>query len=159
MTPIVIRASRKRQILVLLAWLVALGISIVALALRGPSYLALIMAIVSGVALAECAERSWKGGKQLVIDDKGIWSSTWPIGVLRWKEIKRVFARPEADKTYLCFVVCDRDELRLRLGSLGRLLNDANRATGFGDIMLPATKLGLPAEEIAELANKKIAEA
>ncbi len=158
MEPIIIRASRWRQITPLL---ICSGVLIV-----GPSYaintdsmllLIPLIAIFGGLA-AYYIEQLWKNPKRLVIDEEGIWHAGWMINKVRWHELQSSFMKTSGSKEYLCFNATNREALRLRMNALGRTINDASRASGFGDFSLNTTGYGFSPREVVDSANKKIAE-
>ena len=158
MKPVVIRVSRWRSGIGLCGCLAILAICSFTVAQRGENTLTIVVIVVSAATAAAFTGALQEDTKRMVIDEDGVWNSAWRIGVVRWKELNRVFVRSVGGEDYICFSVLDRDELRRRLGLAGRVVNDANRATGFGDLNLNATRFGLSVQEVVEFASKKIAE-
>ena len=113
---------------------------------------------IFGSLAAYFIEQLWESPKRLVIDEKGIWHAGWMIKQVRWEELRGAFVKSADNKEYLCFTAIDREELRLRMSALGRTINDASRATGFGDLSLNTAGYGFSSQEVVEFAQKRISE-
>ena len=90
------------------------------------------------------------------LNEEGICDPLWKIGMLKWSDVKEVFAKSDRRRDFVCIVVRDRIALGSRLGFLRRIFNAATRATGYGDLTIDATRAGIRAEDVVEFASVRI---
>ncbi len=158
MNPIIIRASRRRQITPLLICLGVLIVGLPSAIKNNATILQIVLIIIFGGGALYFIRQLWKAPKQLIIDDEGIWHAGWMINQVRWNELRAAYVKSAGPKEYLCFTANDREELRQRMSALGRTINDASRAADLGDFSLNTTDYSFSSQEVVEFANKKIAE-
>lgn len=111
MGPVIIRASRWRQITPLLVCVAVLIVSPLYVIERDSLLLHLAIIAVFGGGVMYFLSQLWEAPNRLVIDDDGVWYSGWNIGIVRWEELKEVFVRSENGKDFICFSVSHHEEL------------------------------------------------
>ena len=156
---IIVRKSRWRLIIHITGTLTVL--TLVAASSRNlfADGVAFTIMAVATMVLASFVSLACEDPRRLVIDESGVQNRDWRIGILRWVEIKDVFVKSKDSGYFICFLVVDRADLLARLGSWAARLESAKRLSGYGDLSLNTTRLGISAEEVLGYCSAKIAKA
>ncbi len=94
---------------------------------------------------------------RLLVDQDGIYDSSWEIGTLRWAEVDRIFIRDSSGEELVCLVATDQSALHSRMHPVTRKCSAVLRTAGFGDLFVNATRLGIRADDILALAPSRAA--
>lgn len=93
----------------------------------------------------------------LVVSAEGIHAPHWGVAVVFWDEFEDVFVKSDSDGDYLCLSLRQPEKYRARSGRLAKIANTANRETGFGDLTIKSSTVGLEANELLQLVRRQIA--
>lgn len=95
----------------------------------------------------------------LAITAEGIQALGWGDEEILWEDIAEVFvvSTPQAD--HLCLILGDSSAYRARKGRLAQLMMSATRESGFGDLAIIPSKLGLNASDLLQLIRQQLAAA
>jgi hypothetical protein len=122
------------------------------------SWFAWVTLIVFFVWASGSAGMLARGRVQLIIDRDGIHDLRRDIGILRWADMKGIFARRIGNRELLCFSFRDPASFSRRLPAFDRKLSEVLPAQDLGDFRTDVTRLGIDIEEVVEFASKRIAE-
>lgn len=92
----------------------------------------------------------------LVVSAEGIHAPHWGVAVVFWDELEDVFVESDSDGDYLCLSLRQPEKYRARSGRLAKIANTANRETGFGDLTIKPSTVGLDANDLLQLVRRQI---
>jgi hypothetical protein len=94
----------------------------------------------------------------LTVSSEGIHAPHWDVEVIFWDELEDVFVKSSSDGDYLCLSLRQHEAYRATSGRFAKIANTANRETGFGDLTIKPSSVGLDANELLQLVRRQIAE-
>lgn len=158
MKPIVVRVSRWRYATPLLGSLAIVALSMWAQRYR-PSSTAWILFVAFLICVSLFAQLLLQSRLRLIVDALGIFDPRWEIGTVRWADVEKVFVQQDTGEEVVCVLLSTTGRRYYESGVLARKLSEATRLAGYGDFSVNATRLGIRADDIVELAQRGISAA
>ncbi|HKT27274.1 STM3941 family protein [Dyella sp.] len=159
MTPIAIRASRRRYALWLImsSGFVLTGAFMVAFGDTFQTWLGLAYMMFFGAGVLLFLWQLVDARPRLVIDDRGVFDRTLGVGVIPWSDIGGAYVRSIYSVDVICLQLRDPRPWLQRLSPIKRALAPANKALGFTPLSLNLDGVAADVRQVHELIVKMAA--
>jgi hypothetical protein len=156
MLPLIVRRSRWGSAVSLLLSLMILGGSIWIHVERDVGWLAWTLIVISGVCCLYFSGRTLDSEPRLTISELGICAEHWSLGTIPWREFSETFVKSDGGIDHVCLTLRNPERYRGQMNRMVRTANTATRQTGFGDLTIKPSDLGLATRVVSELVRKQI---
>lgn len=158
MTPVSIKSSRLKYILLLIASLgfVAGGIFILIHGDAGDTWVGWMSIVFFGAGIPIFVWQLVDSRPRLVIDDQGILDRTLGVGVLPWSEITGAYLKSIRGNSFICLEVRNPERWIGKLSPVKRAMLSANEKLGFTALNLNLSAIAADPSQILELILKTI---
>ena len=156
MTPIAIKTSRLKYVLLLCAALgfIAGGIFIISHGKPDETWIGWMSVIVFGSGVPLFAWQLFDSRPRLVIDEQGILDRTLGVGVIPWSEITCAYVKSIQSNDFICLEVRNPERWLARLSPVKRAMVSANEALGFTVLNVNLSGVAADTSQILELILK-----
>lgn len=154
--PLVIRSSRGKLLLLLLAALafVAGGLFILAHGRPGEAWVGWAGIVFFGACAAVFVRQLLDARPRLVIDDIGILDRTLGVGLIPWQDIAGAYLRSLQGNHFICLELRDPAPWLAKLSAVQRAMTAANEALGFTPLSLNLAGVAADPRQVLELILK-----
>lgn len=153
MLPLIVRRSRWRSAGSLVVSLLILGSSIWLQVERDLGWLAWALIVISGVCSLYFVGQMLDSEPRLTISESGICIGQWTFGIVPWSDFSETFVKCDGGVDYVCLTLRNPEKYRVQMNKLVRIANTATRQTGFGDLTIKPTDMGLATSLVYELVR------
>ena len=159
MTPIVIKASRLKCVLLLVTAIgfVLAGAFIVAHNAGMDAWAGWICILFFGAGIPMFLWQLVDARPRLIIDDRGVFDRMLGVGVIPWSEITGAYVCSIKSADFICLELRDPAPWLQRLSPIKRAMVPANEAMGFTALNLNLTGVSADVRQVHELIVKMAA--
>jgi hypothetical protein len=154
--PVIVTKPLWRHMLPLTGSAALVGIGGYALSEEKPWWIGWPVIVIFGGIVLFHLGRLMNSRPRLTISKDGICSEVWDSDMLPWDDFSGAFLNTADGIDNLCLTLREPEEYRRNANRFRRMIHTAARETGYGDLTVKLSGMGLDAAEVVALVRQQI---